>query len=108
MRWSDEKRTLAMTESISLTFAHKDHLQSPLVDATGAVHYTTATTTGIRGNKVTTITAASVVGEIDWRKKTFALGGVRRGWDALRSDVGAASGGCVSDIFLNAARSRQD
>ncbi|KAJ7911636.1 hypothetical protein B0H13DRAFT_2328135 [Mycena leptocephala] len=82
-----------MTESISLTFTHKDHLQSPLVDVTGAVHYTTATTTGLRGHKVTTITAASVVGEIDWREKTFALGGVRRGWDALRPDVGAASGG---------------
>ncbi|KAJ7853302.1 hypothetical protein B0H14DRAFT_3654752 [Mycena olivaceomarginata] len=81
-----------MSDSPSLIFTQKNLLESTLVDSSGALHYTTGTTTGLCGRKVTTITGASAVGEINWREKTFAIRDVCRGWDALRSRVGVASG----------------
>ncbi|KAJ7346365.1 hypothetical protein DFH08DRAFT_810200 [Mycena albidolilacea] len=77
-----------MSDSPSLIFTQKNLLESTLVDSSGALHYTTTTTTGLRGRKVTTITGANAVGKINWREQTFAIGDVCRGWDALRSRVG--------------------
>ncbi|KAJ7643090.1 hypothetical protein DFH06DRAFT_1333877 [Mycena polygramma] len=79
--------------SLTLTFTAKDILQSSLVDSSGVQHYTISTTTGLRGRKVTTITAAGLIAEVDWRKKVFAIGGERFGWDSVRTEVGVASGG---------------
>jgi hypothetical protein len=93
-----------MSDSPSLIFTQKNLLESTLVDSSGALHYTTATTTGLHGRKVTTITGASTVGEINWREKTFAIGDVCRGWDALRSHVGVASGGCVLIFFKRCSK----
>ncbi|KAJ7796944.1 hypothetical protein B0H14DRAFT_3494293 [Mycena olivaceomarginata] len=69
-----------MSDSPSLIFTQKNLLESTLVDSSGALHYTTATTTGLRGRKVTTITGASTVGEINWHEKTFVIGDVEREW----------------------------
>jgi hypothetical protein len=88
-----------MSDSPSLIFTQKNLLESTLVDSSGALHYTTATTTGLRRRKVTTITGASTIGEINWCEKTFAIGDMCRGWDAVRSRVGVVSGGCVSIFF---------
>lgn len=83
--------------SIALTFIDKDLLKSTLVGAEGAVQYTTSTTSGFRGRKVTTITAASgLVGTINWRAKTFDINGVERGWHDLKSK----SGGIFSSYVL--------
>jgi hypothetical protein len=90
---------LTMSDSPSLIFTQKNLLESTVVDSSGALHYTTTTTTGLRGRKVTTITGANAVGEINWRDQTFAIGDVCRGWDALRSRVGVGSGGCVLMFF---------
>lgn len=70
--------------STALTFVEKKLLESPVI-ADGTVHYTTSTTTGFRGRKITTITAASgLVGMINWREKTFVINGVQRKWDDLK------------------------
>ncbi|KAJ7144161.1 hypothetical protein C8R44DRAFT_759549, partial [Mycena epipterygia] len=75
--------------SIALTFADKNLLDSPLVGAEGTVHYSTSTTSGFRGRKLTTVMAASgLAGVIDWRKKIFVIDGVQRGWDTLKSRSG--------------------
>ncbi|KAJ7676184.1 hypothetical protein B0H17DRAFT_1238342 [Mycena rosella] len=72
--------------SIALTFGDKQLLQSPVVGPDGAVHYTTSTTRGFRGRKVTTIMATSgAVGTINWREKSFVINGVQRGWGDLKS-----------------------
>ncbi|KAJ7141945.1 hypothetical protein C8R43DRAFT_1238318 [Mycena crocata] len=71
--------------SLPLTFTDKKLLQSPLVGPESAVHYTTTTTKGMRGRKVTTIMATSgVVGVIDWREKVFSINGVQRKWEDLK------------------------
>ncbi|KAJ7843329.1 hypothetical protein B0H14DRAFT_3456245 [Mycena olivaceomarginata] len=72
-----------MSDLPSLIFTQKNLLESTLINSSGTLHYTTATTTGLRGRKVTTITGASAVGEINWREKTFAIGDMRHGWDTL-------------------------
>ncbi|KAJ7679661.1 hypothetical protein B0H17DRAFT_1077680 [Mycena rosella] len=78
-----------ITMSNPLTFSDKKLVDSPIVGAEGAVHYTTSTTHGFRGRKITTIMAASgIVGVIDWRKKTFAINGVQRDWDDLKERSG--------------------
>lgn len=75
--------------SIALTFVDKQLLRTALVGAEGAVHYTTSTTSGFLGRKVTTINAASgLVGVINWREKTFNINGVQREWDDLKSRTG--------------------
>ncbi|KAJ6575581.1 hypothetical protein DFH09DRAFT_1150646 [Mycena vulgaris] len=75
--------------SAALTFADKKLLASPIIRADGAVHYTTSTTSGFVRRKITTIMAASgLVGMIDWREKTFAINGVQRKWDELKSRSG--------------------
>ncbi|KAJ7442048.1 hypothetical protein FB451DRAFT_1569109 [Mycena latifolia] len=72
--------------SIALTFSDKELLASPVMGPDGAVHYTTSTTQGLLGRKITTIMAASgLVGIINWRDKTFTLNGVERKWDELKS-----------------------
>ncbi|KAF7367068.1 hypothetical protein MSAN_00966200 [Mycena sanguinolenta] len=52
--------------STALTFIDRKILDSPVIGPEGAVHYTTSTTHGFRGRKVTTITAAS--GLWSWNK----------------------------------------
>ncbi|KAJ7131890.1 hypothetical protein C8R43DRAFT_1024132 [Mycena crocata] len=75
--------------SIPLTFVDKKLLKTPIVGPEGAVHYTTSTTSGFRGRKVTTIMAASgLVGVINWREKMFIINGVQREWDDLKSRSG--------------------
>ncbi|KAJ7144123.1 hypothetical protein C8R44DRAFT_846097 [Mycena epipterygia] len=75
--------------SIALTFVDQNLLDSPVVGAEGAVYYTTSTTSGFRGRKVTTIMAASgLVGVINWREKKFIINGVQRDWDDLESRSG--------------------
>jgi hypothetical protein len=72
--------------SLALTFADKRLLRTSLVGPDGGVHYTTTTTHGWRGRKVTTVSAASgLVGFIDWHKKVFEINGVQRKWDELKS-----------------------
>ncbi|KAJ7458148.1 hypothetical protein FB451DRAFT_1372328 [Mycena latifolia] len=72
--------------SITLTFSDKELLASPVMGPDGAVRYTTSTTQGFLGRKITTIMAASgLVGIINWREKTFMLNGVERKWDELKS-----------------------
>ncbi|KAJ7445425.1 hypothetical protein FB451DRAFT_1412707 [Mycena latifolia] len=68
----------------ALTFTDKDLLGSPLAGTDGAVCYTTSTTRGFRGRKTTTITSPGLVGLIDWREKTFTIGGVQRKWDEMK------------------------
>jgi hypothetical protein len=75
--------------STAFTFANKDILKSALVSSDGAEHYTTSTTSGFRGRKVTTVSAASgLVGSIDWRGKLFSINGMQRKWDELKSRPG--------------------
>ncbi|KAJ7144124.1 hypothetical protein C8R44DRAFT_973794 [Mycena epipterygia] len=75
--------------SIALTFVDQKLLDSPLVGAEGAVYYTTSTTSGFRGRKVTTIMATSgLVGVINWREKMFIINGVQHDWDDLKSRSG--------------------
>ncbi|KAJ7895179.1 hypothetical protein B0H14DRAFT_2681537 [Mycena olivaceomarginata] len=63
--------------STAFTFANKDILKSALVSPDGAEHYATSTTSGFRGRKVTTVSAASgLVGSIDWRGKLFSINGL--------------------------------
>ncbi|KAJ7844534.1 hypothetical protein B0H14DRAFT_3455540 [Mycena olivaceomarginata] len=72
--------------SIPLTFADKRLVETVLVGPDGSVHYTTTSTRGFGGRKLTTITAASgLTGFINWREKALVLNGVQRGWDILRS-----------------------
>ncbi|KAJ6470887.1 hypothetical protein C8R45DRAFT_1014858 [Mycena sanguinolenta] len=69
-----------------LTFIDKKLLDTPVVGDEGAVHYTTSTTKGLMGRKVTTITAASgLVGYINWREKIFVINGLEWSWSQLRS-----------------------
>ncbi|KAJ6483073.1 hypothetical protein DFH09DRAFT_1461588 [Mycena vulgaris] len=75
--------------STALTFTDEDLLSSLLVGADGAVHYTTSTTHGLLRRKVTTVTVGGgLVGLVDWRAKTFAIGGVQRKWHDLKTRVG--------------------
>ncbi|KAJ7210902.1 hypothetical protein GGX14DRAFT_625149, partial [Mycena pura] len=75
--------------SLALTFLDSKLLKTSLVGPDGAVHYTTSTTSGLRGRKVTTITAASgAVGVIDWRQKLFTINGAQRAWKELKSNPG--------------------
>lgn len=75
--------------SIPLTFADKRLVETVLVGPDGGVHYTTTSTRGFGGRKLTTITAASgLTGFINWREKALVLNGVQRGWDMLRSGGG--------------------
>ncbi|KAJ7895191.1 hypothetical protein B0H14DRAFT_2558769 [Mycena olivaceomarginata] len=72
--------------SIALTFGDKKLVDTVLIGPEGAVYYTTTTTHGFRGRKITTITAASgQTGIINWREKVFILNGVQRQWDTIRS-----------------------
>ncbi|KAJ6529749.1 hypothetical protein B0H19DRAFT_1082858 [Mycena capillaripes] len=75
--------------STTLTFTAQKLLESAVVDAAGAVHYTTTTTIGFRGRKKTTIIAAGgLVGVLNWRQKTFTINGVQREWEYLKSRSG--------------------
>jgi hypothetical protein len=60
--------------SIPLTFADKRLVETVLVGPDGGVHYTTTSTRGFGGRKLTTITAASgLTGFINWREKALVL-----------------------------------
>ncbi|KAF7351986.1 hypothetical protein MVEN_01160800 [Mycena venus] len=75
--------------STTLTFTDQKLLESAVVDAEGTVQYTTTTTSGFRGRKITTIMAASgPVGVMNWRQKTFTINGVHREWEYLKSRSG--------------------
>ncbi|KAF7367067.1 hypothetical protein MSAN_00966100 [Mycena sanguinolenta] len=75
--------------SIALTFTGKEILDTPIVGPDGAVHYTTSSTHGFRGRKVTTITAASgLVGCINWREEVFVINGQEWSWSKVRSRSG--------------------
>ncbi|KAJ7895178.1 hypothetical protein B0H14DRAFT_2558756 [Mycena olivaceomarginata] len=72
--------------STALTFVAEELLNTTIVAPDGGVHYTTTTTDGWLGRKVTTVSAASgLVGFIDWREKVFVINGVQRKWDELKS-----------------------
>ncbi|KAJ6545483.1 hypothetical protein B0H19DRAFT_999202 [Mycena capillaripes] len=72
-----------------LTFVDKKLLDTAVVGPEGAVCYTTTTTSGFRGRKITTITAASgLLGFINWREKVFVINGVQREWDDLKERSG--------------------
>ncbi|KAJ6471095.1 hypothetical protein C8R47DRAFT_1147850 [Mycena vitilis] len=75
--------------SIPLTFLAEKLLDTAIVGPEGAVYYTLATTSGFRGRKITTITAASgLSGFINWREKVFIINGVQRDWDELKERSG--------------------
>ncbi|KAK7026393.1 hypothetical protein R3P38DRAFT_3530709 [Favolaschia claudopus] len=76
-----------MSDSLTLTFIDKKLLQTTLIDADNAIHYTlTTTSSGFRGKKITTISAASgSVGLINWREKTFTINGVEKKWEDLKT-----------------------
>ncbi|KAJ6462595.1 hypothetical protein C8R45DRAFT_1027125 [Mycena sanguinolenta] len=75
--------------STALTFIDRRLLETPVIGPEGAVHYTTSTTRGFGGRKVTTITAASgLVGFIDWRKKVFVINDLQWSWSKVRSRSG--------------------
>ncbi|KAJ7346325.1 hypothetical protein DFH08DRAFT_870979 [Mycena albidolilacea] len=72
--------------SIALTFVDENLLESAVVGPEGTAHYTTTTTSGLRGHKITTITAAGgLVGSINWREKLFIINNVERKRDDLHS-----------------------
>lgn len=86
--------------SVALTFTDKKIIDTALVDPTGAVHYTTSTTSGLMGRKMTTISAASgLVGFINWREKVFVINGVRQSWEDLKH---RSNGIFSGSIFLYA------
>ncbi|KAJ7193769.1 hypothetical protein GGX14DRAFT_587508 [Mycena pura] len=69
--------------ALALTFSKPNLLESQLVGTDGVVYYTTRTTRGFRGRKVTTIPAASgTVGTIDWRQRRFIIDGGQCEWSA--------------------------
>ncbi|KAF8183463.1 hypothetical protein K438DRAFT_1679159 [Mycena galopus ATCC 62051] len=79
--------------SAALTFTHEDLLNSSVNAPDGAVYYTTITTKGLRGRKITTVTAASgLVGTINWREKSFVINGVER----VQEDLKERSAGIFS------------
>ncbi|KAF8198823.1 hypothetical protein K438DRAFT_1966790 [Mycena galopus ATCC 62051] len=72
-----------------LTFTDKNFLETAVVGPEGAVHYTTTTTSGFLGRKVTTISSASGLGGcINWRDEAFAINGVVREWDSIKTHLG--------------------
>jgi hypothetical protein len=85
----------------TLTFVDKKLVDSSLVGPNGAVYYTTTTTHGFRGRKITTIMAGSgLVGAINWREKTFIINGVQRKWSDLRSGYFSAWPAVRSPLHL--------
>ncbi|KAF7328177.1 hypothetical protein MVEN_02575300 [Mycena venus] len=75
--------------ALALTFVDRKLLETALVSPEGAVHYTTTTTHGFRGRKITTIVAASGLnGFINWREKVFVINGVQQDWDNLKERSG--------------------
>ncbi|KAJ7348056.1 hypothetical protein DFH08DRAFT_960413 [Mycena albidolilacea] len=75
--------------AIALTFVDKKLLDTTVVGPDGGVRYTTTTTSGFRGRKITTISAASgLTGYINWREHVFVINGVQREWDSLKSRSG--------------------
>ncbi|KAK7012976.1 hypothetical protein R3P38DRAFT_2721409 [Favolaschia claudopus] len=75
--------------SIPLTFTGDKILETALVGPDNAVHYTTSTTSGVLGRKITTVSGASGAnGVINWRDKTFTINGEERNWKDLRSRTG--------------------
>jgi hypothetical protein len=70
----------------ALTFVDENQLESAVVGPEGTAHYTTTTTSDLRGHKITTITAAGgLAGSINWREKLFIINDVERKWDDLHS-----------------------
>ncbi|KAJ6462142.1 hypothetical protein C8R45DRAFT_1178591 [Mycena sanguinolenta] len=75
--------------SMQLTFADKKLLDTAIIAPDRGVHYTTTTTSGFRGRKITTIAAASgLVGFINWREKLFVINGVQKQWSHIKSHTG--------------------
>ncbi|KAJ7657206.1 hypothetical protein DFH06DRAFT_1328031 [Mycena polygramma] len=86
--------------SIPLTFVDKTLLETTIVDPDGTVHYTTTTTRGFGGRKVTTITSATgVAGAINWLEKTFVINSVQR----EVKDIKSRSGGVIDGLGENDA-----
>jgi hypothetical protein len=82
--------------AIALTFVDKKLLDTAVVGPDGGVRYTTTTTSGFRGRKITTISAASgLTGYINWREHVFVINGVQREWDSLKSRSGGIFSSCV-------------
>ncbi|KAJ7060927.1 hypothetical protein C8F01DRAFT_177465 [Mycena amicta] len=74
--------------SIAYTFRGQDLLNTNIVGPDNIVYYTTQTTSGFRGRKVTTIQGMNASGVIDWRAEHFILNGVERKWDDLKHRSG--------------------
>ncbi|KAJ7291917.1 hypothetical protein C8J57DRAFT_1274184 [Mycena rebaudengoi] len=74
----------------TLTFESKDLLSSQLVGPDGKAEYTTITTTGKFGRltKTSLHSATGLFGTINWRQKTFVIGGVEYPWYILSTRVG--------------------
>ncbi|KAJ7141637.1 hypothetical protein C8R46DRAFT_1046853 [Mycena filopes] len=71
--------------TLPLTFTGKKLVDTTIVGPDGGVHYTTSTTHGFLGRKLTTINAASgLVGLINWREKVFIINGVQQKWEDLK------------------------
>ena len=77
----------------TFTFADESELNSRLITKdTNSNSFTTSTTFGVTGLKVTTLTSKSpsgVVGRIDWRNRTFEVEGVTKTLDQVRIGPGS-------------------
>ncbi|KAJ7141606.1 hypothetical protein C8R46DRAFT_1361199 [Mycena filopes] len=75
--------------ALALTFLDRKLIDTAVAAPDGAVYYTTTSTHGFRGRKITTITAGSgLVGSINWRDDLFVINGVAKKWDQLKSRSG--------------------
>lgn len=81
----------------SLAFTQDNFLNSslhPLVHSSPA--YTTTTTSGFRGRKVTALKIngflySTAIGAINWREKKFEIRGTKKSWSDLKSKNGLFS-----------------
>ncbi|KAJ7762257.1 hypothetical protein B0H16DRAFT_1808880 [Mycena metata] len=75
--------------ALPLTFMDRELTDSVVVGPDGGVYYTLSSMSGLRGRKITTITAASgFVGIINGRRHLFVLNGVEQKWDHIRIKFG--------------------
>ncbi|KAJ7035912.1 hypothetical protein C8F04DRAFT_1233415 [Mycena alexandri] len=79
--------------TLAITFVDRKLVDSSVIGPDGGVRYTTGSTDGSRGLKLTTIAATSgLVGSINWREELFVINGVEKKWDELKSQSGRKFG----------------
>ncbi|KAF9460193.1 hypothetical protein BDZ94DRAFT_944392 [Collybia nuda] len=92
----------ATRNMLVFTFTETDLLNTPLLPShhsnAGRISYTLRTKKGILGRKITTLSASGghsthtlLGGAINWRKKRFEIGGVRRKCSGLKHRTGLFS-----------------